>query len=195
MDAGDACRASIAPGTNRVRGVVGAGGETEPDDGLSNREARQERSGMDHSRCASWVGPAEPRPIRGRISVGASTTQTCAWPSSCDLSQQTCRRPLRSWPRHSTDPQGHCSSDGKPCLPSSPIFNGWVKDAGDVRAALRKIAPAGAAMLPAFWPASEGTDGAHRTSDVTDERNWHSGLHGGARRLCEGSLHASKDEE
>ena len=83
----------------------------------------------------------------------------------------------------------------KPCLPSSPIFNGWVKDAGDVRAALRKIAPAGAAMLPAFWPASEGTDGAHRTSDVTDERNWHSGLHGGARRLCEGSLHASKDEE
>ena len=83
----------------------------------------------------------------------------------------------------------------KPCLPSSPIFNGWVKDAGDVRAALRKIAPAGAAMLPAFWPASEGTDGAHRTSDVTDERNWHSGLHGGARRLCEGSLHASKDDE
>ena len=83
----------------------------------------------------------------------------------------------------------------KACLPSSPIFNGWVKDAVDVRAALRKIAPAGAAMLPAFWPASEGTDGAHRTSDVTDERNWHSGLHGGARRICEGSLTASKDEE
>ena len=60
----------------------------------------------------------------------------------------------------------------KACLPSAPIFTGWVKDAVDVRAALRKIAPAGAAMLPACWPASEGTDGAHRTADVTDERNW-----------------------
>ena len=83
----------------------------------------------------------------------------------------------------------------KSCLPSAPIFNGWVKEAVDTRAALLEIAPQGATALLAFWPESEGTGGAHRTTDVTDERNWLSGLHGGARRLCEGSLKALKDEK
>ena len=83
----------------------------------------------------------------------------------------------------------------KSCLPSAPIFNGWVKEAADARAALREVSPAGATSLFAFWPESEGTGGARRTIDVTDERNWLSGLHGGARRLCEGSLTAPEDEE
>ena len=82
----------------------------------------------------------------------------------------------------------------KSCLPSAPIFNGWVKEAVDARAALRAVAPAGATDLPVVWPESEGTAGAYRTSAVTDERNWHSGLHGGARRICDGWLTASRDE-
>ena len=82
----------------------------------------------------------------------------------------------------------------KSCLPSAPIFDGWVNEANDARAALRAVAPAGTTNLPAFWPESEGTNGADRTTDMTDERNWRSGLHGGARRLCEGTITASKDE-
>ena len=82
----------------------------------------------------------------------------------------------------------------KSCLPSAPIFTGWVEEAADAHAALREIVPAGSAALRAFWPESEGTYGA-RTTDVTDERNWMSGLHGGARRLCEGLLTASRNEE
>ena len=83
----------------------------------------------------------------------------------------------------------------KACLPSARIFNGWVKEAADARAALGAVAPPGAAGLLACWPESEGADGAHRMTDVTDERNWLSGLHGGARRLCEGVLPLSRKEE
>ena len=82
----------------------------------------------------------------------------------------------------------------KSCLPSAPIFDRWVNEANDARAALRAVAPGGTTNLPAFWPESEGSNGAHRTTDVTDERNWRSGLHGGARRLCEGTITALKDE-
>ena len=83
----------------------------------------------------------------------------------------------------------------KSCLPSSPIFRGWVAEAEDARAAMREIALPGASSLPAFWPESEGTEGAHRTTVVTDERNWLSGLHGGARRLCEGRIAGTRDSE
>ena len=83
----------------------------------------------------------------------------------------------------------------KSCLPSAPIFTGWVTHAVDARAALRAVAPNGGTGLLAFWPESEGTRGAHRTMDVTDERNWVSGLHGGGRRLCEGRLTATRSEK
>ena len=83
----------------------------------------------------------------------------------------------------------------KSCLPSAPIFIGWVREAADARAALREVVPADATELTAFWPESEGTDGSHRTTDVTDERNWISGLHGGTRRLCKGALVVLKDQE
>lgn len=76
----------------------------------------------------------------------------------------------------------------KGCLPTAPIFAGWVDDAPDAQSALRKIAPKNAAGLRALWPASEGTEGAARTTAVTDERNWMTGLHGGSRRVCEGGL-------
>ncbi len=78
----------------------------------------------------------------------------------------------------------------KACLPAARIFAGWVDDAPDVRSALHMIAPDGAVRLRALWPASEGVDGSSRTTAVTDERNWMSGLHGGSRRVCEGELSA-----
>ena len=81
----------------------------------------------------------------------------------------------------------------KCCLPSSPIFKDWV-EAPSAREALEAVAPAGSAGLFASWPATEGTDGSDRITTVTDERNWISGLHGGGRKVCEGSLGASRGE-
>lgn len=82
----------------------------------------------------------------------------------------------------------------KSCLPSARIFGGWVTDAADARTALRAVAPASVSRPLAFWPEGEGTAGAIRVTTVTDERNWVSGLHGGGRRICEGSIPSSRDE-
>ena len=82
----------------------------------------------------------------------------------------------------------------KSCLPSARIFGGWVTDAADARAALREVAPTSANRLLAFWPEGEGIADAVRVTTVTDERNWVSGLHGGGRRICEGSISSSRDE-
>ena len=82
----------------------------------------------------------------------------------------------------------------KPCLPSTSIFAGWV-EAEDAREALRRAAPAGLQEFRALWPESEGTEGANRTLDLTDERNWLTGLHGGSRRVCEGRLQASENAQ
>ena len=76
----------------------------------------------------------------------------------------------------------------KTCLPAAPIFHGWT-DAGDIRSALIAVAQFDEPMR-AFWPASEGEAGADHITDITDQRNWLSGLHGGARRVCEGRLTA-----
>ena len=75
----------------------------------------------------------------------------------------------------------------KNCLPSSPLFVGAV-EAPDCRTALRTVATPAAAELPAIWPALDDPGCVSRQRDVTDERNWISGLHGGARRVCEGGL-------
>ena len=77
----------------------------------------------------------------------------------------------------------------KSCLPSDALLRGWV-DAPDARAALWNVMPSGAAGLPAVWPAIEGET---PTVDLTDERNWTSGLHGGTRRVCVGRLSSAKD--
>ena len=75
----------------------------------------------------------------------------------------------------------------KPCLPADRIFQGWI-DAADVRSALRAAVSSRADAVRAMWPAAEGEAGADHVTDVTDERNWLSGLHGGARRICEGRI-------
>ena len=67
----------------------------------------------------------------------------------------------------------------KPCLPSAPLFAGWV-EGEDARAALLALALPGRAL----WP----MEGAMPGHDLADLRNWISGLHGGSRRVCEGIL-------
>jgi len=75
----------------------------------------------------------------------------------------------------------------KPCLPAARFFQGWI-DAGDVRSALGAVAQSGDRTVRALWPASDGEANADLVTDVTDERNWLTGLHGGARRVCEGRV-------
>lgn len=82
----------------------------------------------------------------------------------------------------------------KSCLPSARIFGSWVTDAADARAALQAVAPTSVSRRLAIWPEGEGTADAVRVTTVTDERNWVSGLHGGGRRICEGSISSSRDE-
>ncbi len=74
----------------------------------------------------------------------------------------------------------------KPCLPTVTMFRGWV-DGPDVVTVLRDVAPSGA-PCEAQWPRSEGTDDSDLTTPATDERNWVTGLHGGARLVCRGHL-------
>lgn len=67
----------------------------------------------------------------------------------------------------------------KPCLPSAPLFAGWI-EAEDAQAALQALGLPGRAI----WPMSDDAPG----SDIADLRNWVTGLHGGSRRVCEGVL-------
>ena len=84
----------------------------------------------------------------------------------------------------------------KPCLPSARLFGGFV-DAPDTLAALLAVPLAdgavGARAVRMQWPAREGGDRppegvtVSREMMLTDERNWVSGLHGGGRRVVEGT--------
>lgn len=82
----------------------------------------------------------------------------------------------------------------KPCLPSVPLLNGksgrWVV-AGTAYSALADI-PGNDVALRAQWPIGEGpeTPGnlVDRIVDLTDLRNWLTGLHGGSRRVVEGRI-------
>ena len=84
----------------------------------------------------------------------------------------------------------------KPCLPSEPLFGGFAE--GDTAlAALLSVAPADDPRdepCRLQWPRDEGVDGieANRTHMITDQRNWVSGLHGGGRWVCEGTVERSR---
>ena len=73
----------------------------------------------------------------------------------------------------------------KPCLPTTRILQGWLEES-DVTDALEAVALEGRECR-AIWPHSDGRDAA-RVTTVTDERNWISGLHGGARAVCLGTV-------
>ncbi len=76
----------------------------------------------------------------------------------------------------------------KACLPSRQIFDGWVDNATDARTALLLIAPETNREFQALWPVAESVEGSNLQTSTTDQRNWLTGLHGGQRRVCEGSL-------
>ncbi|HRW15311.1 MAG: type I-E CRISPR-associated protein Cas5/CasD [Rhodobacteraceae bacterium] len=70
----------------------------------------------------------------------------------------------------------------KSCLPSGPLFAGWV-EAPSVHAALLALGLSG----PALWP-ENGAAGSGTGIDPADLRNWHSGLHAGQRRVVAGRI-------
>ena len=74
----------------------------------------------------------------------------------------------------------------KCCPPTRPIFDGWV-EAVLARGALEAVAGSRGGELTGFWTEDEGGRGtvAHT---VSDERDWRSGLHGGSRRIWEGTV-------
>ena len=84
----------------------------------------------------------------------------------------------------------------KPCLPSTPLLDPgaarWVV-AGNVYGALCAL-PGIGRECRALWPAGQGPEGiSHSTGtarDLQDRRNWIRGLHGGSRRVVEGTLPA-----
>ena len=88
----------------------------------------------------------------------------------------------------------------KPCLPSAPIFEGFVEG----RTALDALLGwplcdtplpgrpgSGTTSVHVVWSAREQPQRATpiRTYQITDQRNWESsGLHGGSRLVCEGTV-------
>ncbi len=75
----------------------------------------------------------------------------------------------------------------KSCLPSGPIFRGWVHASNAVDA-LRSTIETENSRPKGMWPASENTIDLVRNTTIADERNWITGLHGGSRQICEGRL-------
>lgn len=77
----------------------------------------------------------------------------------------------------------------KPCLPSRPVFGGLI-EADSAVEALRTVPLLEGdddGPLRAIWPAEvEGP--ADWITDITDQRNWRTGLHGGARRIAYGRI-------
>ena len=87
----------------------------------------------------------------------------------------------------------------KPCLPSAPLFGGFSDGETSLAALLSLPLEAANPRLREFqsvrllWPDGENTPSMsgvrlNRRSKITDERNWVSGLHGGGRPVCEGTV-------
>ncbi|TKD22771.1 type I-E CRISPR-associated protein Cas5/CasD [Rhodobacter capsulatus] len=69
----------------------------------------------------------------------------------------------------------------KPCLPSAPLFAGWIEASG-VLAALQALGLSGRAI----WPQQETAEPG--STDLADLRNWRTGLHAGSRVVVEGAI-------
>lgn len=81
----------------------------------------------------------------------------------------------------------------KPCLPSAPLRYKDFIAAPTAYAALQALAPEQAtdANRRAFWPLGEGPSSGemvYRIVDLPDLRNWRTGLHGGTRKIVEGTI-------
>lgn len=83
----------------------------------------------------------------------------------------------------------------KPCLPSAPLLAAeratrWI-DAATVFEALQFVPAIGEheGPLRTQWPVGEGgEDTADRQIALCDQRNWHTGLHGGTRLVAQGRM-------
>lgn len=84
----------------------------------------------------------------------------------------------------------------KPCLPSAPLF-GCFSDGDTALAALLAVPLddcEGPDTIRLLWPENDAPNAMpevriNRTYMLTDQRNWSSsGLHGGGRMVCEGSI-------
>ena len=82
----------------------------------------------------------------------------------------------------------------KPCLPSGPLFSGQRDAASALAALIDTPIDSGDAEDDAdirlLWQGDESADYVRMVNAymLTDERNWRSGLHGGGRRVHEGTL-------
>ena len=90
-------------------------------------------------------------------------------------------------------PSGPLFIGRKPCLPSGPLFAGF-REGATVVATLRATPLDEPASAPdavrLLWPEGETSADAipSRSYLLTDRRNWTSGLHGGGRPVCEGTV-------
>ena len=75
----------------------------------------------------------------------------------------------------------------KPCLPSRPLFVGWVEGA-TARIALETLDVDWSACGEALWPEVDDLPTGAQLIGLPDLRNWESGLHGGERRVVLGRL-------
>ena len=86
----------------------------------------------------------------------------------------------------------------KPCLPSVRLSGGFAD--GDtaldalLKAPLCKKGVKEGSSIRLAWPESESVERLRpsRSYMITDQRNWTSGLHGGGRAVCDGSLPATE---
>lgn len=76
----------------------------------------------------------------------------------------------------------------KPFLPSGPI-NAGFRDGATVSDALAAaLAGEKSQAARAQWPIGEGPDARSPAIELTDERNWRTGVHTGLRRVMEGRI-------
>ncbi len=76
----------------------------------------------------------------------------------------------------------------KPCLPVGRLVAGWIDTENVLNALQLAPRPKGISSIRAQWPDGEGQLPGDRATDVCDERNWTSGVHGGWRSVREGLL-------
>jgi len=81
----------------------------------------------------------------------------------------------------------------KSCLPSRPLYEGIV-ESPSAFLALQSILSEEKQDFRVIWSGSEGSEGYHTRFEISDERNWRTGLHGGSRVVYEGRIEGTKPE-
>jgi len=81
----------------------------------------------------------------------------------------------------------------KSCLPSRPLYEGIVKSPSAFLA-LQSILSEEKQDFRVIWSGREGSEGSYTKFDISDERNWRTGLHGGSRIVYEGRIEGTKPE-